>query len=193
MTQSIEKRIKIIEGFRPAYQWKGKSQEKKDKKLSQYAFLDYGFVMILLCLVIYASLLAYLEYDFVSKKWDNAALLVQFIMLFAFKAPFAYLEVLLKKHAKKIKGSNISFDEKVNMDLEFMISKFNDRTKYIYITGIPLIVIMLAAFFQVMDLNPMWDKFPVAVFAISLYLLIRINFDVFRLKRNIKKVNDIMK
>lgn len=54
--------------------------------------------------------------------------------------------------------------------------------------GLPTILIFIAALLQVFDINPYWDKFPQLVGGVSVYILIRINYDLVKLKRNLKKV-----
>lgn len=189
MTNQIIERIKIIENFKSIYEWKGKTQEQKGKALKITASLDYGLEMVLIILLIFVSTLSFFQIETaISGNWENSGLLVLMTMSLSIRAPFGYIELMLKKHTQKIKDLKIDFDKKLNQDLECLISKFNARKKYLYLTGFPAILISIAALLQVFDLNPYWDKFPPFVGAVSLYLLVRINYDIIRLKRNLKKV-----
>jgi hypothetical protein len=174
MTNQIAKRIQIIDGFKSIYSWKGKT-------LKYISLLDFGIVMILLVFSILASVLSW--------NWENSGLLVLMAMSLSIRAPFGFIELILKNHSKEIEDLNIDFEDKLNQNLEFLISKFNDRKKYLYITGLPAILILIAALLQVFDLNPYWDKFPYFVGGVSVYILVRINYDIIRLKKNLRKVN----
>jgi hypothetical protein len=190
MTNQITERIQIIDGFKSIYNWKNKTEEKKIKTLKLTSFLDYGLVMILLAFSILASGLTSFHVDsIISGNWEKSGLLVLMTMSLSIRAPFAFIELILKKHSKEIKDLKIDFDDKLNHDLEFLISKFNDRKKYLYIIGLPAILILIAALLQVFDLNPYWDKFPHFVGGVCVYILVRINYDIVRLKRNLRKVN----
>jgi hypothetical protein len=146
--------------------------------------------MILLAFSILASGLTSFHVDsIISGNWEKSGLLVLMTMSISIRAPFGLIELILNKHSKEIKDLKIDFDDKLNHELEFLISKFNDRKKYLYITGLPAILILIAALLQVFDLNPYWDKFPHFVGGVCIYILVRINYDIVRLKRNLRKVN----
>ena len=190
MTNQIAKRIQIIDGFKSIYNFKGKTEERKFKTLKYTSLLDYGLAMILLAFSILASGLTSFHVDsIISGNWEKSGLLLLMTMSLSIRAPFGFIELILKKHSKEIKDLKIDFDDKLNHDLEFLISKFNDRKKYLYITGLPAILILIAALLQVFDLNPYWDKFAYFVGGVSVYILIRINYDIIRLKKNLRKVN----
>lgn len=190
MTNQIAKRIQIIDGFKSIYNFKGKTEERKFKTLKYTSLLYYGLAMILLAFSILASGLTSFHVDsIISGNWEKSGLLVLMTMSISIKAPFGLIELILNKHSKEIKDLKIDFDDKLNHELEFLISKFNDRKKYLYITGLPAILILIAALLQVFDLNPYWDKFPHFVGGVCIYILVRINYDIVRLKRNLRKVN----
>ena len=190
MTNQITERIQIIDGFKSIYNWKGKTEERKFKTLKYTSLLDYGLMMILLAFSILASGLTSFHVDsIISGSWEKSGLLVLMTMSLSIRAPFGFIEFILKDHSKEIKDLKIDFDDKLNHDLEFLISKFNDRKKYLYITGLPAILILIAALLQIFDLNPYWDKFPHFVGGVCIYILVRINYDIVRLKRNLRKVN----
>jgi hypothetical protein len=188
MTNQISERIKIIESFKSIYHWKGKTEERKAKSLKFISFLDYGLEIVLLVFVILVSVLTSLQVESVLSNWENSGLLVLMTMSLSLRAPFGYIELILKKHAKEIENNKIDFDKKINDELEFFISKFNDRKKYLYLMGLPAILILIAALLQVFDMNPYWDKFPHLVGIVSVYILVRMNYDIIKLKRNLRKV-----
>lgn len=190
MTNQITERIQIIDGFKSIYNWKGKSEERKIKTLKYISFLDFGLVMLLLAFLILVSVLTSFNIDSIlSGKWEKSGLLVLMAMSLSIRAPFGFIELKLKKHVKEIKDLKIDFDEKLNHDLEFLISKFNDRKKYLYLKEFPAILISIAALLQVFDLNPYWEKFPHVVGGVSVYIFVRIIYDINRLKRNLGKIN----
>jgi hypothetical protein len=190
MINKITERVQIIDGFKSIYNFKGKTEERKFKTLKYTSLLDYGLAMILLAFSILASGLTSFHVDsIISGNWEKSGLLVLMTMSLSIRAPFGLIELILKKHSKEIKDLKIDFDDKLNHDLEFLISKFNDRKKYLYIIGLPAILISIAALLQVFDLNPYWDKFPHFVGGVCIYILVRINYDIVRLKRNLRKVN----
>ncbi len=188
MKNQIIERIEIIEDFKSIYNWKNKTEEQRIKTLKITSFLDYGVVMILLIFLILISVLTLFQVDSITGKWENSGLLTLMTMSLSLRAPFGYIELLLKKHIQEIKNIETGFDRKLNHDLKFLISKFNDRKKYLYLMGLPAILIGIAASLQVFDLNPYWDKFPHFVGGVCLYILVRINYDIVRLKRNLRKV-----
>lgn len=190
MINKITERVQIIDGFKSIYNFKGKTEERKFKTLKYTSLLDYGLAMILLAFSILASGLTSFHVDsIISGNWEKSGLLVLMTMSISIRAPFGLIELILNKHSKEIKDLKIDFDDKLNHELEFLISKFNDRKKYLYITGLPAILILIAALLQVFDLNPYWDKFPHFVGGVCIYILVRINYDIVRLKRNLRKVN----
>ncbi|MBN2596908.1 MAG: hypothetical protein JXR82_09015 [Marinifilaceae bacterium] len=188
MSNQIDERIKIAKNFKSPYNWEGNPLEKREKTLRRAGFLDYGFVMILLSVLIVASAMSAFKIDPFISKWHNAGLLVLMTMAFSIRAPFSYIELMLHQHINKIKTLEIEFDEKLNAEFENIVARFNKRKKYIYLTGIPLILIGIAAFLQVFDENPYWTKFPPLVLVISLYLIARINYDILKLKRILGRV-----
>lgn len=188
MTNQITERIGIIEVFKSIYNWKGKTEERKVKNLKFISFLDYGLEIVLLIFLIIVSALTSFRIESVLSNWENAGLIVLMTMSLSLRAPFGYIELILKKHIQEINNIDIDIDKKLNHDLESLISKFNDRKKYLYLMGLPAILIGIAAFLQVFDLNPYWDKFPHLVGGVSVYILVRMNYDIFRLKINLRKV-----
>jgi len=189
MKNQIIERIKIAENFKSIYKWEGKTQEKKDKILKRVAFFDYGLVLFLLTVLIFVSVLTVFEIDSLSNKWTNTGILVLMTMGLSLRAPFSYIELMLKNHIKEIKNNETEFDKKLNIDLENIVIRLNNRKKLIYVIGIPVVLIFIAALLQVFDANPYWDKFPPLVLSVSVYLLIQINYDILKLKRNFKRVN----
>ncbi len=188
MTNQVTERIEIIEDFKSIYNWKGKTEVRKVKTLKFISLLDYSLEIVLLIFLILVSALTSFRVESVLSNWENAGLLVLMTMSLSLRAPFAYIELILKKHIQEIKNIKTNFDTKLNHDLEFFISKFNDRKKYFYLMGIPAILIGIAAFLQVFDLNPYWAKFPNLVGLVSVYILVRMNYDIIKLKRNLRKV-----
>ena len=81
MTNQIAKRIQIIDGFKSIYSWKGKT-------LKYISLLDFGIVMILLVFSILASVLSW--------NWENSGLLVLMAMSLSIRAPFGFIELILK-------------------------------------------------------------------------------------------------
>ena len=188
MNTQTNERIKIAKNFKSIYNWEGKSPEKREKTLKRDGFLDYGLAMLLLSVLTVASAMNMLRIDPFINYWANAGLLVLFAMTTSLRSPFLYIELLLHKHISKIRNSEIEFDEDLNIEFSNIITRFNKRVKNIYVTGIPLILIALAGFIQVLFENPYWDKFPPLILVLSLYLIFQINYDVFRLKKILRKV-----
>lgn len=188
MTNQITERIQIIDGFKSIYNWKG-TEERKIKILKYMSFLDFGLVMILLAFLILISVLTSFDIDSnLSGNWEESGLLVLMTMSLSLRVPYGFIELILKRHKMEIRDVKIDFNEKLNQELEFFISKYNDRKKNLYLMGLPTILIFIAALLQVFDINPYWDKFPQLVGGVSVYILIRINYDLVKLKRNLKKV-----
>ena len=189
MTNQITERIQIIDGFKSIYNWKGGTEERKIKILKYASFLDFGLVMILLAFLILISVLNSFDIDSnLSGNWEESGLLVLMTMSLSLRVPYGFIELILKRHKMEIRDVKIDFNEKLNQELEFFISKYNDRKKNLYLMGLPTILIFIAALLQVFDINPYWDKFPQLVGGVSVYILIRINYDLVKLKRNLKKV-----
>ena len=190
MIKQIEKRIQIVKNFKSIYNWEGESAEKREKTIQIAVFLEYGFVMILLSILVVGSAMVVFEFEHFIDRWANAGILILITMSFSIRSPFSYVELMLHKHINIIKS--IEFDEKLNTELEDIITRFNLRKKYIYLTAIPAILIGIAAFLQVFDGNPYWNKLPPFVMLISLYLITRINYDILKLKRNLKRVENLI-
>lgn len=188
MIKQVEEQIQIAKNFKSIYNWEEKSQQKREETIKKAGFLDYGFVMILLSILVIASAMVVFKIEPFIHKWENAGILVLMAMSFSIRSPFSYIELMLHKHMIKIKNIEIEFDEELNAEFENIVAKFNKRRNYIYLTGIPAILIGIAAFLQVFDGNPYWDKLPPLVLLISLYLITRINYDILKLRRNLRRV-----
>ena len=191
MNNQIAERIKIAKSFKSTYNWQGKTPEQREKTLKRFAFLNYGIAILLLCAIIVVSAITTFQIETFSGKWTNAGLLVLMAMSLSLSAPFLYIELMLHNHIKKIEKLEIEFDEKLNNQLDNIIAKLNRRKKYIYLLGLPAILIIIPAFLQVFDANPYWDKFPPIVLVVSLYVLVMVNYDIIKLKRNLKRVESI--
>lgn len=188
MNSQINERIIIAENFKPIYNWTGKSPEKKGKMLKRAAVLDYGIVIFSLSVLIIASAMSTFQIEFFSGNWTNAGLLVLMTMALSLRAPFAYIELMLHKHINQIKNLEIEFDQKLNTEFGNIVERFNRRKKNIYLIGIPVILIFISALLQVFNANPYWEKFPPLVLVVSLYLIIRINYDIVIMRKNLGKV-----
>jgi len=187
MSNQISERIQIAKKFRSIYNWKGKSHEKREKSLKWVTPLDFGIVILCLFILIVASAISAFQINSLSEKWTNAGLLVLMTMALSLRSPFSYIELILLKHIEKIKNLEIEFDETVNLEFDNIIKRFNKRKKYLYLTGIPVILIFIPALLQVFDANPYWDKFPSLVLIVSLFLFFRINYDILILRQNLAK------
>ena len=191
MNNQIVERIKIAKGFKSTYNWKGKTPEKREKILKGFGFLNYGIAILLLCAIIVDSAITTFQIEIFSGKWTNAGLIVLMAMSLSLSAPFLYIELMLHNHIKKIENLKIEFDEKLNTEFGNIIKQLNIRKKYIYLIGLPAILIIIPAFLQVFDVNPYWDKFPPIVLVVSLYVLVVVNYGIIKLKRNLKRVESI--
>ncbi len=190
MTNLITERILIVKNLQPFYKWEGKSPKRKGILLKRNADIDYGLIVFLLSLLIIVSAMVLFKIDSYLILWKNPGLLILMIMAMSLsiRAPHLYIELLLQKHIGKIQNSQIQFDQKQNKELNNIIESFNKRKKYKYLIGIPQILISISALMQFANVNAYWDKFPLIVFVISTFLMVRINYDVIKLRRNLKSV-----
>jgi hypothetical protein len=184
MNELVKERIAIAEKFKSIHKLKFKSPERRKAMLKQTAFLEYPISSVILLVVIYASA----STVFLSASWDNAALLVNVSLAMALRSPYAYLEVKLKEHIESIKNFEGDFKPELNVELESIISKLNNRTN-LYVIWTIAGIICLSAFLQVFDANPYWNYFPVIVLVFSAFLLVRINCISFKFKKNLKSIN----
>ncbi len=191
MNNQIDERIKIAKSFKSIYNWKGKTPEKREKTLKMVAFSDYGIVTFLLFVCILASAMTIFQTQSISSNWEKSGLLVLLTMSFSLRSPFSFIELILNNHIKKIENVRYQFDNELNNELDNIITKLNRRKKYIYLIGLPAILIFIPAMLQVFNANPYWDKFPPFVLTVSLYILVRIHYDIMKLKRNLKRVESI--
>ncbi len=192
MNNQISERITIAKKFKSIHGWKGKSPEQKEKILKNAASLDYGIVMFLLLALIIVSTMSIFQIETSSDNWANAGLLVVMAMSLSLRSPFSFIELMLQKHIKKIDSVKSPFNNELNIEFENIIARLNRRKKHIYLTGIPVILIFISALLQFLNVNPYWDKFPIIVLAVCLYLVVRINFDIMNLRRNLKRVERSM-
>ena len=190
MDNQINKRIEIAKNYNSIYGWKKMTPEKREKTLKRIALLDYWIVMVLLPFLIIVSALSTFQIDIFSRNWTNAGLLVLMTMSLSIRAPLSYIEVMLQNHIKKIESNKHEFNNRLNDELHTIVVKLNRRKKTIYLTGIPVIIIMIPALLQVFNTNPYWDKFPPLVLIVSLYLVVRINYDIVKLKQNLKQAEN---
>lgn len=185
MTSQISERIIIAKNFKSFNNWAGKTLEKKEKMLKRAASVDYWLIMVLLSFLILISAMSTFNIDC---NWANAGALVFMTMVFSIRAPYSYIELMLHKHISQIKNNENKFDQKLNIELDSIVKRFNNRKKHIYLIWIPLLLISISAFLQLLNVNPYWSKFPPLVLVVSLYLFIRINYDVLIIKKNLAKV-----
>ena len=184
MNELVKERIAIAEKFKTIHKLKFKSPERRNAMLKQTAFLEYPISLVLILVLMYSAA----STIFFASSWDNAALLVCVSLGMALRSPYAYIEVKLIEHIESIKNLDGDFNPELNIELERMISKLNQKTVLIVlwvITGI----IVLSAFLQVFEVNPYWNYFPVIVFVFSTFLLVRITYIGFKFKKNLKSIN----
>lgn len=193
MNSQIENRINIAESFNSTFWWEGKSQKRKNKLFQLVALSDYGLLSILLVLLIVISAFTLFGVDYFTQKWANAGIFTLMTISLSYRAPFSYIELLLKRHVQKIAAIESSFDNNLNIQLENIVNGFNRRKKIALLTGIPVFIIVIAAALQVFDVNPYWDKFPLFVFVVAVFQLLRMNFDIYRLRRNLGSLIDAVK
>ena len=150
--------------------------------------MNYGIAILLICVTIVASAISTFQIETFSDKWTNAGLLVLMAMSLSLSAPFLYIELILYKHITNIKKLEIKFNENLNTEFGNIVKQLNRRKKYMYLVGLPAILVIIPAFLQVFDANPYWNKFPPVVLVVCLYVFVWVNYDVIRLKRNLKRV-----
>ena len=191
MNNQINERITIANAFKWVYNLEGKPSGKIGKTPKRMAFLDHGIALFLLTVSIFTSAMSTFQIE-AFFIWSETGILVSIAMGFSLRARFSYIELMLQKHIKKIENVDIQFDEKLNAEFANIIAKFNKNRKLnIFILGLFLFLIF-TALLQVIGLNPYWEKFPPLVLALSLYLMVQINYDIMILKRNLQKVELII-
>ncbi len=192
MTHRIKERIEIAREFKPVYFYHCKelSPKERDKRLKRAALLDYRLVSVLLLVVIFASAMTLFEVGSFSEMWDKAGLLVLMAMALSFRAPFSNVELMLQSHIYKIENLDLEFDPTLNLELKKLLEHFNKRKEILYLVGLPAIVVFIGSLLQIFDVNPYWNQITPLVLAVSVYLLVRINNDVRRLKRILNNIWD---
>lgn len=193
MNSQIEERIKIAEQFKSIYGYTDKMPGKRKKWLQFSAAIDYWMVMAMLVFLIYISLMAILQIEPISLKWQKSGLLVLLIFSMAIRSPYAYIELLLLKHINNLENLDLTFPEFLNQDLKEIISKLNNKKHHINIIGLPSLVIALGGLLQVIELNPFWNYFTFLVLAFSPILIIRINYQIRIVKKHLIKFEAIIK
>lgn len=188
MNNQIEERIKIIKGFKSYTYWKVKSPEEISKSLKVFAPLDYGFTLVLLLFVIVLSASALFELEFLSSKWEKSGLIVLMTISFSLRSPFSLAELMLKKHVQIIRTKNHSIKDSLNSDLKSIISSFDNRKKRIVYFVIPVVIVMLASFAQVFEMNPYWSYFPSIILAYCVFVFVWIHYQLLKLHSNLKAV-----
>ncbi len=116
--------------------------------------MNYGIAILLICVTIVASAISTFQIETFSGKWTNAGLLVLMAMSLSLSAPFLYIVLTLHKHIKNIKNLEIKFDDNLNTELGNIVKQLNRRKKYIYLVGLPAILVIRPAFLQVFNANP---------------------------------------
>lgn len=188
MNPQTAERIEIAKSFTPFYLQKKSGFGSRKKMFQKTAFLDYPLSSLMLILSILASGMAFFEFGFFFQKWQNAGLLVLMTMALSFRSPFAWIELMLDSHIKKLESHPLEFDKGLNSKLKAIIEKYAQRKKHLPLYQLPSLLIFLAAFLQVFELNPYWNHFSPFVLLVSLYLLVDINRTVFLLRRNLRKI-----
>jgi len=190
MNDQIEERIKIIKGFKSYTYWKEKSPEEISNLLRVFAPIDYGFTLVFLLFVIVLSASALFELEFLSSKWEKSGLIVLMTISFSLRSPLTLAELMLKKHVQKIRTKNLAIKASLNFDLRSIISNFNNRRRKSVFFIIPVVLIMLASFAQVFEMNPYWSYFSSIILAYCVFVFVWIHYQLLKLRNNLKTVED---
>ncbi len=192
MNNQIEERIKIIKRFKSIYSTQKKSLDKNNFWFRMSAGFDYWGASFLLLFLIFISFTAIFQIEPINEKWQNSGLIVLMTFAIAIKSPYSFIELMLLKHVKKIKDLELSFPESLNQDLKEIIFRLNSKKMRVNVFGLPSIFIVLGGALKVFDLNPYWNYFPYLVFFFSPILLIRINYLIRLMRRNLAKFDSLV-
>ena len=193
MNSQIEERIKIASSFKSVYDSQNKKTGKWEKWLKLSAGFDYWIVMILLVFLIFLSIAAIFQIDPINTKWQKSGLIVLMTFAISIKSPYSFIELLLLNHIKRLEKLELNFPEFLNEDFKAIITKLNSKKIRFNIINLPILIIVLGSLLQVFELNPYWNYFSVLVFALSLILLIRINYQIKFVKKHLTKFEAIIK
>jgi hypothetical protein len=192
MNQQIEERIKIIKRFKSVYSIQEKDPEKKNFWFRMSAGFDYWVVMFLLTFLIFVSFSAIFKIEPINEKWQNSGLLVLMAFALAIKSPYSFIELALLKHVKKIKGLDLSTPYSLNQELKKIITRLNSKKHRLNVVGLPSILIILGGALKVFDLNPYWNYFSYLVLFFSPILIIRINYQISLVRKNLSKFETLI-
>ncbi len=192
MNAQIEERIKIIRRFKSVYSTQEKNPQKMNFWFNFSAAFEYWVTMLLLIFLMFLSFSAIFHIEPFNEKWQTSGLIVLMTFAIAIKSPYSFIELFLLKHVKKIIKLDLSFPQSLNQELKEIITKINSKKNRMNIIGLPSILIMLGGLLKVLDLNPYWNYFTYIVLVFSPILLIRINFQISIVKKNLNKFDSII-
>lgn len=192
MNNLIAERIKIINRFKSLYSTNKKSSKENNFWFRMSAGFDYWAVMLLLIFLMFMSFSAIFQIEPINEKWKNSGLLVLMVFAIAIKSPYSFIELALLKHVKKIKDLDLNFPESLNQDLSKIITRLNSKKVRLNLIGLPTIFIILGALLHQFELNPYWNYFSYLVLGFSPILIIRINYQISLIKKNLSKFDSLI-
>lgn len=188
MNDQIKERVKIIDSYKSLINQEDKSSEKQMSFLKWFGISEFLIGIILLLFLIYVSAKSVFSTGSADIRWDKAGLLVLLIISFVARIPATLIEYIIKKHKKEIEFLSIEFDDAINADLKRILRRQGSLLKRLLTDGIPVLIIMVAAFFQYFEFNPYWDIFAYVVFVYAVFMLIKIYFDIKTISDNINRI-----
>jgi len=192
MTKQLIERIEIVDQFKSIYFWQKDSVAKQYNRVKWLGISKLVFGVLLLLYLIDVSAMAVLKMETDLLGWEKSALLVFVVMAANVYNPYLFIEFLLKKHLRKIRNINGEFNETLNTDLRLAVVKLNSKSRRLYITEIPAILVMIGAIFQSQGLNPYWYLFAYFIPLFGMFMLIKMYSDVSMIRRiliHFEKVN----
>jgi len=185
MTKQLIERIEIIDQFKSMHFWQKDLAEKQYSRVKWLGIskLVVGVLSLLYLIDMSAMAVIKIEPDYLS--WAKSALIVFVVMAANVYNPYLFIEFLLKKHLRKIRNIKGGFDEALNTDLQLSVLKLNSKSRRLYITGIPAILVMIGAIFQSQGLNPYWYLFAYFIPFFGVFMLIKMYSDISMIRRNL--------
>ncbi len=185
MTKQLMERIEIVDQFKSIHFWQKDSAYKQYRRVKWLGISKLVVGVLLLLYLIDMSAMAVLKIEPYYLSWAKSALIVFVVMAANVYNPYLFIEFLLKKHLRKIRNIKGGFNEALNADLQLSVLKLNSKSRRLYITGIPAILVMVGAIFQSQGINPYWYLFAYFIPLFGVFMLIKMYSDISMIRRNL--------
>jgi hypothetical protein len=135
------------------------------------------------------------------EKWVKSGLHISLIFSMFFILQYSVIGTLLIRHFKKIEGKTIAFDDKLNAELENILTVISKKRFEPYYIKIPVFAIAIIGLMQSMNVElfsrtntiySIWSWFPTPTLFAGVVLFWYANNQIWMIWKNLKAVETLI-